>query len=90
MTRPALLALLLLAGCARKPLVEPTTPVPVGCGPLPEPPVLCQETAPPTMTAAEDYACWVQTATDAVAYAAALRAQYSPCTAAPAPGKEPK
>lgn len=93
MTRPTgrkrAALLLLLAGCARKPLVEATTPVPVGCGEMPEPPVLCQETAPATMTAAEDYACWVQSATDAVAYAAALRAQFKPCAIPAKAGKAP-
>lgn len=66
-------------GCAKKPLVEATTPVPVGCGPMPELPTLCLETLPADAAASETMRCYAETVAQLVADDRAVRAQFAPC-----------
>lgn len=87
--RRGLLAALLAVigfGCAGKPHVEPPpVPVPVGCGEMPPPPVLCIETMAKTATPDEKFACWIRTSIQLQTDDLALRAQFAPCAISSTP-----
>lgn len=78
-----LLALLIMtaAGCAprRPPIVDATTPVPVGCGAFPPLVTTCLETLPADATDAETIRCYAETVAQLQTEENAWRAQFAPC-----------